>query len=356
MGTAIAPLWPSQQHDAFQQALRHHGRQWNAVGAACGVDADEAQNYFLAIKARINRAKTKHSPRDLYTSMPDPDAQACATPVSRDLYASLPDPGQQKLSAKKRRALLKKQNAEQPSALHSPHDLYTSMPDPDAQASATPVHRDLHASLPDPGQKLSAKKRRALLEKQNAEPLGALQPKQFHANSPLAPKRLSAKKQRMLREKQAADAVAADKLRADLIHEKETADAHKAQHRQAATARKIEIDMNWEDTANGTRQLVVGQLQANSPPHTEEELTPTQRTVDLAFYLSALFSGGLLVPEIGDGTEEAIGESNSASRSLTYYLTEPDRLRREEEQRVAAAAKAAKTSLATLMQEYAKSG
>jgi hypothetical protein len=68
-------MWPAEKHANFQQALRQHGRQWGAVGAACGVDADQAQAYFLTIKAWVKR--TSQPPR----RHPPPGGGSTATPL-----------------------------------------------------------------------------------------------------------------------------------------------------------------------------------------------------------------------------------------------------------------------------------
>jgi hypothetical protein len=50
----LTVLWSDEEHQQFEQALRQYGGQWEAVGAACGMDAAEARANFLAIKSRIN--------------------------------------------------------------------------------------------------------------------------------------------------------------------------------------------------------------------------------------------------------------------------------------------------------------
>jgi hypothetical protein len=57
----LMPTWPEAKHAVFQQALRQFGRQWESVGAACGVDATSAQAYFHSVKVRIKRADSVHS-------------------------------------------------------------------------------------------------------------------------------------------------------------------------------------------------------------------------------------------------------------------------------------------------------
>jgi hypothetical protein len=50
-------LWPADTHAAFQQALRQHGRRWEIVGAACGVNAADAEAHFHSVKAQIKQAE-----------------------------------------------------------------------------------------------------------------------------------------------------------------------------------------------------------------------------------------------------------------------------------------------------------
>jgi hypothetical protein len=50
-------LCSADTHAAFQQALRQHGRQWDIVGAACGMNAADAEAHFRSVKAQIKQAE-----------------------------------------------------------------------------------------------------------------------------------------------------------------------------------------------------------------------------------------------------------------------------------------------------------
>ena len=82
-----APMWPESKHAAFQAALRKHGREWESVGADCGVDAAEAQAYFQSVKTELRREG--QAAGSLSGSEPAPVVRLTAIQHSADLEAAV---------------------------------------------------------------------------------------------------------------------------------------------------------------------------------------------------------------------------------------------------------------------------